>query len=155
MLFHKCGKVLFVLFVVRGIVEFHSVESELFKTAEQHIEAFVEQVFFRVRYGSETAVFFYEFHRLDGRKSFCLAIRFCPGFKVSVESVVNISAIPFFHELARNIHTPESVCRKVDVDVDSEVFEFLTYADISILAHILHFLQFLHEIGVFVVDIVS
>ena len=95
-LFHKCDKVLFVLFVVRGIVEFHSVESELFETAEQHIEAFVEQVFFRVSDGSETAVFFYEFHRLDGRKSFCLAIRFRPGFKVSVESVVDISAISFF-----------------------------------------------------------
>ena len=154
-LFHKRGKVLSVLLVVRGIVEFHTVQTELFQAAEQYIESFIEKVFFGVRDGSETAVFLYEFNRLHGSKTFCLAIRLCTGFEISVKRVVDIVAIALFHHLTSHVHTSQTVRRKVNIEIDSEVFEFLAYANVSFFAHILNVLQILHEIGVFAVDIVS
>ena len=108
-----------------------------------------------MRDGCNPPVLFDEFDGLDGRKSFSLAIRLRTGFQIGVESVVYVLAIPFFHKFARHVHTAEPVRRKIDIELDSEVLQFLSDADVSFLSQILNFLQFLHKIGVFVVDIIS
>ena len=142
-------------FGVPGIIRLQSRQSVRLQSLDERVQSLVVKIFLGVSEDGHAAEFPDESDGGERGDALCLDIRRALCAEIAVEGFLHGCHGPAAHHCVGDVLPAHSPCAEIDVGRHAERGEPLAYHKVAGDAHNLDFLELLHKVGVFVVDIIS